>query len=80
MAITSALLPFGSYNRDTPGDTGGGSVSRRPLVKKIAMTALATLAAAGLGLAAPAQASEQGYSAALPDYYGVGYSAQVGQG
>ena len=62
-------------------------------MKKIAMTALATLAAAGLGLAAaamlaaaglglaaPAQASEQGYSAALPDHYGVGNPAQVGQG
>ena len=42
-------------------------------MKKIAMTAAAMLAAAGLGLAAPAQASEQGYLAALADYYGVGH-------
>lgn len=35
--------------------------------------AAAILAAMGLGLAAPAQASEQTYLAALADYYGAGY-------
>jgi len=39
-------------------------------MKKIAMTAAAMLAAAGLGLAAPAQASERGYLDDMSSLFG----------